>query len=101
MFADDGLLSLDELEDVMRACLKESGMALPESDVKELAFALVQYAHDHDPADLDESFDELDHAYEALNIDQFKSKDNAFSGEVWKWLVTRSFKEKQKIALCS
>ena len=79
LFPDDGLLSLDELEDVMRACLKESGMALPESDVKELAFALVQYAHDHDPADLDDSFDESDHAYEALNIDQFKSKDNASS----------------------
>ena len=79
LFPDDGLLSLDELEDVMRACLKESGMALPESDVKELAFALVQYAHDHDPADLDDSFDESDQAYEALNIDQFKSKDNAFS----------------------
>ena len=78
LFPDDGLLSLDELEDVMRACLKESGMALPESDVKELAFALVQYAHDHDPADLDDSFDESDQAY--LNIDQFKSKDNTFSG---------------------
>ena len=30
----NGTLQLNELEDVMRACMKESGMKLPESDVQ-------------------------------------------------------------------
>ena len=58
----DGMLQLDELEDVMRACLKESGMQLPETDVQELAFALIENALE----DNEEVTDEI-------GIDQLKT----------------------------
>ena len=57
----DGMLQLSELEGIMRACLIESGMKLPESDVQELAFALFKAALDEDEEITDE-----------INIDQLK-----------------------------
>ena len=72
--SENGVLSLEELEDVMRACLKESGMQLPESQVKELAFVLVQEAKDNWDEDEDDFEDEDDDlgGYFNINIDQFK-----------------------------
>ena len=57
----DGMLSASELEDVMRACLKESGMHLPESDVKEMAFALIV-----------DALEEGEEVSGEINIDQLK-----------------------------
>ena len=43
-FKGDGRLQRREIESVMRACVHESGMELPESDVAALADALYEEA---------------------------------------------------------
>ena len=40
----DGTLQLEELVTVLSECLKESGLKLPESDVREMADALYEEA---------------------------------------------------------
>ena len=56
------MIQIDELEDVLRACLEESGMTLPESQVQELAFALFDDALDEDEEYTGEiNIDQLSH----------------------------------------
>jgi len=64
-------LSLGELEDVMRECLKASGMSLPESEVKELALVLLEESWNC--SDIDEDDDAIETDLEEINIDQFRS----------------------------
>ena len=44
LFSGDGQLQEEEIEAVMRACIHESGMELPESDIQALASALYEEA---------------------------------------------------------
>ena len=62
LFQGDGMIQEDELEDVLRACLQESGMTLPDSDIQALAWALI-----------DEALEEEDENSEEINIDQLRN----------------------------
>lgn len=67
----DGLLSEDGLVHVMSMCLRESGIALPHSDVRDLTMALIDEARGGD----DDEYSDEEEA--CISVDQLK---RAFDG---------------------
>lgn len=65
MLAGDGYLQEHEIESVMRACITESGMEIPESDIQALTTVLYDEASNDTAASTTKGRD-------GINIDQLK-----------------------------
>lgn len=51
------MLQEKELESVMRACMEESGMELPESDIQDMATALMEEAVEDEGGEVPDEID--------------------------------------------
>lgn len=92
-FAGDGVLQEEELEQIMRECLRENGMELAESDIQALSFALYEEAIG-DGQDTGE-----------LSIDQLKDVFSKHEGllenltiSLTKWMVPQKPRPKKTLS---